>query len=266
MGIIKRSASMSPVITLRDISVNKRLANITLDINKGDCVHILGPNGAGKSTLLSIMAGVLETEHGEASLLEQSLQQWPLGALATFRTLLAQQSEAVFAVSVKEYLSFFTSEPTFELPSLLEATLEVTGFLQTPLNRLSGGERQRVEICRALLQVWPAIKRGEALLLLDEPLQGVDIRHQYALMALFETLCNKGNTLVLSSHDISLSANYSYKVLLMKLGTNVSFGLTESVLSVKNLEQTFDCHFAVNKRDDFLDIQVCAPIVLNQMW
>ena len=104
---------MSSVITLRDISVNKRLANITLDINKGDCVHILGPNGAGKSTLLSIMAGVLETEHGEASLLEQSLQQWPLGALATFRTLLAQQSEAVFAVSVKEYLSFFTSEPTF---------------------------------------------------------------------------------------------------------------------------------------------------------
>ena len=85
-------------------------------------------------------------------------------------------------------------------------------------------------------------------------------------MALFQALCNKGNTLVLSSHDISLSANYSYKMLLMKLGTSVSFGLPESVLSVKNLEHTFDCHFAVNKRDDFLDIQVCAPIVLDQMW
>ena len=55
-------------------------------------------------------------------------------------------------------------------------------------------------------------------------------------------------------------------MLLMKLGTSVSFGLPESVLSVKNLEHTFDCHFAVNKRDDFLDIQVCAPIVLDQMW
>ena len=244
---------MSPVISLRNINVNKRLTNITLDINKGDCVHILGPNGAGKSTLLSIMAGVLPAEHGEALLLKQPLPQWPLSALATFRTLLAQQSEAVFAVSVREYLSFFSSEQAFELPSLLEATLEVTGFYQTPLNRLSGGERQRVEICRALLQVWPAIKR-------------VDIRHQYALMALFQALCNKGNTLVLSSHDISLSANYSYKMLLMKLGTSVSFGLPESVLSVKNLEHTFDCHFAVNKRDDFLDIQVCAPIVLDQMW
>ena len=257
---------MSPVIALRDISVNKRLTNITLDINKGDCVHVLGPNGAGKSTLLSIMAGVLAADRGEASLLKQPLHQWPLSALATFRALLAQQSEAVFAVSVKEYLSFFSSESAFELPSILESTLEVSNFFQTPLNRLSGGERQRVEICRALLQVWPAIKRGEALLLLDEPLQGVDIRHQYALMALFQTLCNKGNTLVLSSHDISLSANYSYKVLLMKLGTSVSFGLPESVLSVKNLEDTFDCHFAVNKRDDFLDIQVCAPIVLDQMW
>ncbi|CAD5282273.1 Vitamin B12-transporter ATPase [Alteromonas sp. 38] len=257
---------MNPVISLRDIYVKKRLTNITLDINQGDCVHILGPNGAGKSTLLSIMAGVLAAEHGEALLLEQPLHQWPLSVLSTFRTLLAQQSEAVFAVSVKEYLSFFSSETVFELPNLLEATLEVTGFFPTPLNRLSGGERQRVEICRTLLQVWPAIKRGEAILLLDEPLQGVDIRHQYALMALFQTLCNKGNTLVLSSHDILLSANYSNTVLLMKLGTSVSFGLPESVLSVKNLEHTFDCHFAVNKRDDFLDIQVCAPIVLDQMW
>ncbi|MDO6568870.1 ATP-binding cassette domain-containing protein [Alteromonas sp. 1_MG-2023] len=257
---------MSPVISLRDISVNKRLANITLDITKGNCVHILGPNGAGKSTLLSIMAGVLETERGEASLLEQPLQQWPLSALATFRTLLAQQSEAVFAVSVKEYLSFFASSLAFELPEILEATLEVKRFFKTPLNRLSGGERQRVEICRALLQVWPAVKRGEAVLLLDEPLQGVDIRHQYALMGLFRTLCDKGNTIVLSSHDISLSANYSNTVLLMKSGASVSFGLPEKVLSVNNLEHTFDCHFAVSKRDDFLDIQVCAPIVLNQMW
>lgn len=82
---------MSPVISLRNIIVNQRLTNITLDINKGDCVHILGPNGAGKSTLLSIMAGVLPAEHGEALLLKQPLAQWPLSALATFRTLLAQQ-------------------------------------------------------------------------------------------------------------------------------------------------------------------------------
>jgi len=254
---------MNHVIALSGVSLDRRLTNISVSVSKGDCVHILGPNGAGKSSLLSVMAGVLQADAGKGSLLHQPIEQWPLAALASFRTLLAQQSEAVFAVTVEEYLSFFVVTAEFSLPDMLERTLEVKTFYAKALNQLSGGERQRVEICRALIQVWPAIEQGSAIILLDEPLQGLDIRHQYAFMALCQTLRDMGNTLVLSSHDIPLSANYANKILLLKSGRCIDFGLPETVLTAEHLEFAFDCHFSVRKRDNFLEIQASAPIVCD---
>lgn len=250
---------MSAVISLKQLCVNHRLMYLTLDIKKGECVHIVGPNGAGKSTLLTVMAGLLESYSGSVHLLNKSVKEWPLGALAPFRTLLAQQSDTVFAVTVKEYLSFFYHN-TLMIPQALEAALEVGRFLNTPINKLSGGERQRIEICRALLQVWPAIESGNAIILLDEPLQGLDIRHQYSVIYLCNSLCSKGNVIVLSSHDIALSANYSNRVLLLNAGQCVEYGAPEEVLTPSNLESAFDCHFTVNKRNNLLEIQVVAPI------
>lgn len=250
---------MSALIHLQHIAVENRLENIGFDVHKGECLHILGPNGAGKSTLLAVMAGILEADTGVISLKGHAPEQWALSALATFRTLLAQQSDAVFAVTVKEYISFFAPFAFDNIPEALDRALEVTSFFSIPINKLSGGERQRVEICRALIQVWPAIEKGEAIVLLDEPLQGLDIRHQYALISLTQSLCWKGNTVLMTSHDISLSANSSSSVLLLKQGRMLSYGLPEQVLTAKHLEIAFDCHFAVSKRDDFLNIQVCPP-------
>ena len=253
---------MNAVISLCQLSIHQRLNNLTLNVLKGECVHIIGPNGAGKSTLLTAIAGLLNAFTGDVKLLNKPIAEWPLGALAPFRTLLAQQNEAVFAVTVKEYLSFFNHNAT-SVPDILENALEITRFLAIPINKLSGGERQRVEICRALLQVWSAIESGQAIILLDEPLQGLDIRHQYSLMALCNLLCRKGNTIILSSHDLALSANYSNRVLLLKAGESIQYGAPEEVLTPDNLEIAFDCHFTVNKRHNLLDIQVLAPIVFE---
>lgn len=251
---------MKTVFAVTQATVSQRLSNVDLTITSGRCVHILGPNGAGKSTLLGALAGIVPLDSGQVQLNQRTIEQWPLPVLATFRTVLAQQSEAVFAVSVADYLSFFSHDEQTLLPSIIETALEVSAFLTKPINRLSGGERQRVEICRALLQVWPAIEDGEAVLLLDEPLQGLDIRHQYAFMHLCNQLCERGNTLVLSCHDILLSANYSHEVIFMKQGRVTHYGPVRDVMTAKHLENTFDCHFAVKERDDFLEIQVCAPI------
>jgi vitamin B12 transport system ATP-binding protein len=252
------------VLSLQNVKVASRLWVEGLRAKKGECVHIIGPNGAGKSTLLLTLAGLIEADEGTVMLLGKPMDSWSLATLASVRTLLAQQSESGFHLSVKEYLSFYATAQQDELiPPVLEKALEISGFLNQIVTQLSGGERQRVEICRSLLQIWPQLERGEGVVLLDEPLQGLDIRHQYALASLVKFLCDKGNTLLMTSHDIALSANYCDSLWLMQKGRMVAFGKPQEVATQTNLESVFECHFAISKHDNFLEIQVCAPISLE---
>lgn len=252
------------VLSLQNVKVASRLWVEGLRAKKGECVHIIGPNGAGKSTLLLTLAGLIEADEGNVMLLGKPMSNWSLATLANVRTLLAQQSESGFHLSVKEYLSFYASaQQDVLIPPVLEKALEVSGFLNKILTQLSGGERQRVEICRSLLQIWPQLERGEGIAFLDEPLQGLDIRHQYALACLVKFLCDKGNTLLMTSHDIALSANYCDSLWLMQNGCMVAFGKPQEVATQTNLESVFECHFAISKHDNFLEIQVCAPISLE---
>ena len=252
------------VLSLQNVKVASRLWVEGLRAKKGECVHIIGPNGAGKSTLLLTLAGLIEADEGNVMLLGKPMSNWSLATLANVRTLLAQQSESGFHLSVKEYLSFYASaQQDVLIPPVLEKALEVSRFLNKILTQLSGGERQRVEICRSLLQIWPQLERGEGIAFLDEPLQGLDIRHQYALASLVKFLCDKGNTLLMTSHDIALSANYCDSLWLMQKGRMVAFGKPQEVATQTNLESVFECHFAISKHDNFLEIQVCAPISLE---
>ncbi|APD85789.1 cobalamin ABC transporter ATP-binding protein [Alteromonas sp. Mex14] len=252
------------VLSLQHVKVASRLWVEGISAKKGECIHIIGPNGAGKSTLLLSLAGLIEADEGNVMLLGKPMGSWSLATLASVRTLLAQQSESGFHLSVKEYLSFYSSaQQSVLIPAVLEKALEVSDFSNKILTQLSGGERQRVEICRALLQIWPQLEHGEGIALLDEPLQGLDIRHQYALASLVKFLCKKGNTILMTSHDIALSANYCDSLWLMQSGRMVASGRPLEVATQTNLEKVFECHFAISKRDNFLEIQVCAPISLE---
>jgi len=252
------------VLYLQNVKVTSRLFVEALEVKKGECIHIIGPNGAGKSTLLHTLSGLINADEGQVRLLGKPMDNWSLAMLASVRTLLAQQSESGFHLSVKEYLSFYTTAQLSSLiPPVLEKALEVSDFLNKILTQLSGGERQRVEICRSLLQIWPQLERGEGIAFLDEPLQGLDIRHQYALANLVKFLCNKGNTILMTSHDIALSANYCNSLWLMQKGRMVALGEPQEVATQTNLEHVFECHFAISKHDNFLEIQVCAPISLE---
>ena len=257
-------AESHTVLSLQHVKVASRLWVEGISAKKGECIHIIGPNGAGKSTLLLTLAGLIEADEGNVMLLGKPMDNWSLATLASVRTLLAQQSESGFHLSVKEYLSFYSSaQRRVLIPAVLEKALEVSDFSNKILTQLSGGERQRVEICRALLQIWPQLEHGEGIALLDEPLQGLDIRHQYALASLVKFLCKKGNTILMTSHDIALSANYCDSLWLMQGGRIVASGSPHKVATQINLENVFECHFAISKRDNFLEIQVCAPISLE---
>ena len=262
MGDLQGTMAMTLAVELHAVSLDKRLTDVTCQCLKGQSIHLLGENGAGKSSLLEVIAGLTDADNGHCRIDDTPVNALTLPELARFRAFHAQSSAASFALSVNDYLHFYASSQVSPLPTLLEFTMEVSHLLTRRITTLSGGEKQRVELCRALLQVWPAIEAGDALVLLDEPLQGLDIRHQYALMALTKALTGKGNTVILTSHDIGLSANNADQIWLLKNGSLVANGTPTEVVNEFNLNATFCCHFAVKKLENFLQIQVCDPIVM----
>ncbi len=254
---------MNVALQARELTLPPRLQAMSLNFDAGKCSHVLGPNGAGKSTLLQLLAGVLTAQSGNVVWHNGPLNAQSLTELAVFRGYLGQHADTPFALPVSEFVQFYAAPGLFvkALPSVLAELLDVNHLLDRTLNSLSGGELQRINLLRVLLQVWPAAQNGQALIILDEPLQGLDVRHQYALMALTRQLASQGNTLILSSHDIQLSANYSDNVVLLKDGALVAQGTPDEVVSEFNLNLTFDCHFAVKNSQNYRQILVCDPIV-----
>jgi ABC-type hemin transport system ATPase subunit len=234
------------VLGLSSISLDARIQEVSLDLQLGQWWFLLGPNGAGKSSLLSVMSGTESAFSGTFNLHGNNIRDIPLAQLASARCLVTQSYSTEFSVSVAELFSFFAAVKFTSdtwCPSLIEKHLELSALLNKPFGRLSGGEKQRVHLARNLLQVWPMIEQGKALILLDEPLQQMDIKHQYQALKLFAQLKQMGNLLVMSHHDLNHAMMHASHVCLLKDGKVVQSGQQKQVLTVSNLERLFEQAF-----------------------
>ncbi|MDP5129548.1 MAG: ATP-binding cassette domain-containing protein [Paraglaciecola sp.] len=235
------------MVKFEKLSVTGRLNAVSGHVDKGDFVHVLGTNGAGKSSLLSAIAGLLELDSGLVLLNGLSIVDYSLPQLASFRCFQEQQQSSAFALTVSEVLYFFSE--CYDLPDDLEDALELTNLMHKPLNQLSGGEARRVHIARTLLQVWPAIKLGQAIILLDEPTQGLDFKHQHLLFSLLARLSDSGSAVVVNHHDLNLCQQYANKIWLLQQGQIVkTMGSLQSI-SNDDLSHIFSCgiRFAIDE-------------------
>lgn len=182
-----------PLLELNDISfvVSGRtiLEDISFSLSREEIITIMGPNGAGKTTLLKIAIGLLRPSTG-------SVRQVPtltVGYVPQKLTL-----PPGFPLTVRRFLSF-ARKGTNAAERL--AALEETGaphVFDSNMHTLSGGEFQRVLLARALL-------RQPNLLILDEPLQGVDVQSQTDLYELLASLRKRHNCgILMVSHDLHL--------------------------------------------------------------
>lgn len=227
------------MLCLRNLSINHRLTDIDLKLEQGQLVHVLGNNGAGKSTLLSVISGLLIPDQGSVLLNGKGLDDYTLQELACIRCFQEQNHSQVFSMTVKESLQFFAS--TDLLPEQLESALEISQFMHRNINTLSGGELRRVHIARVLLQVWPVIEQGRALILLDEPSQGLDYRHQHLLMQMLKQLVTSGNLVMVSHHDLNLCYQYADQLVLMKERAIFAADKVQSIMTAEFLEEVFCC-------------------------
>lgn len=222
---------------------------IDFTVRPGEVWGVLGPNGSGKTTLLNVLAGLVLPARGEVALDAQPLAS--LSALARARAIgiLPQHEESEFWGTALEYagLGSFPAHSAWlrwqqadQDESLAHAALARVGMADQAARRyatLSGGERQRVRLAQLLVQ-------APRYLLLDEPLQHLDLRYQRQTLDLLAELASEtggGRGIVLVLHDVLWPARMCTHALLLDGAGGVRAGAARDVLSRANLEALFGC-------------------------
>ncbi|MEH6387969.1 zinc ABC transporter ATP-binding protein ZnuC [Pseudomonas profundi] len=180
------------LLTLESVSLrlhgNAILDQVNLRVEPGEIVTLIGPNGAGKTSLVRIVLGLLKADSGTVT------------RKSRLRIGYMPQKLQVDATLPLTVLRFLMLAPRVKRPAAVEALEEVgAGHLaQRPLQQVSGGELQRILLARALL-------RKPHLLVLDEPVQGVDVNGQIELYELITRLRDRyGCGVLMVSHDLHL--------------------------------------------------------------
>ena len=220
---------MTLLMQLTDVAGKGRLEPVTAAVNAGEILHLVGPNGAGKSTLLARMAG-LTTGEGEITFLGQSLVDWLPATLASRRSYLVQQQVPPFAMPVWHYLTLHLPDKNqVGLLNEVAAALGLDDKLTRQANQLSGGEWQRVRLAAVILQIHPAGNPHGRMLLLDEPMSGLDVAQQIAI--------------VMSSHDLNHTLRHAHRVWLLARGKLIASGTRDNVLTAANLASAYHMSF-----------------------
>ena len=187
-----QESDSSRLVELTGVSLATRersiLEKVDITVYRGEIVTLIGPNGAGKSTLLKVVTGLLKPDAGRV---------WRRPGLKIGYVPQHLEIDPVMPMTARRFLCLPKTFPEKALRSAM-AEVGAPALLDQPLQSLSGGETQRLLLARSLL-------REPDLLILDEPLQGVDIAGQDDLLRLIEKLRReRACGIVLVSHDLHL--------------------------------------------------------------
>lgn len=232
-----------PLMQLQGVAEPGRLHPVSAEVRQGDIVHLVGPNGAGKSTLLARMAG-LSQGAGQVTLSGRTLTDWPAPELARHRAYLTQHQTPPFAMPVWHYLTLHQLDKSqHALQQEIAEKLGLADKLARPVNQLSGGEWQRVRLAAVVLQIHPRGNPDGQLLLLDEPMNSLDVAQQSGLDKLLTDLRFAGVTVVMSSHDLNHTLRFASQTWLLRRGQMLASGDTPHVLTIENLTAAYDMPF-----------------------
>jgi len=199
------------------------LNDVNLNIEQGEFVSVMGPSGSGKSTLLTVLGGLSHPTGGTVVVDEIPIYKLPMERLADYRReylgFIFQSFHLISYLTVIENVMLplaITEITNRDQSKMAEEMLEETG-LKGKENRfpdqLSGGEQERVAIARALVNSPP-------ILLADEPTGNLDSKTGKEIMALFKTLHEKKQTIVMVTHNLD-NTEFSTRTILLKDGSMV---------------------------------------------
>lgn len=243
------------------------LEGVSLGLREGALLGLVGPNGAGKSTLLRCLHGALRPQRGTICIDGTDIAHLRPREIARRVAVVPQSCTPGFAMRVDQFVGLgryaherFFGGPTPHDLSVVDRCLEELdlGFLRARLiDELSGGEFRRVLIARALAQ-------ETDILLFDEPIQQLDLKHQLEVMEFARAFASRPSCAsIVVLHELGLAARYCDELVLLHEGRVLAQGQPEQVLTHATLREAYGIHAAIDRVPATGTLQV-VPLAVSE--
>lgn len=226
----------------KDYNSDVVIGPVDLTIPKGGVTALVGPNGAGKSTLLTMAGRLLGLDAGVIEIAGYDVTTTNSKDLAKIVSILRQENHFITRLTVRQLVAFgrFPHSKGRLTTADEEVVSQAIDFLSLAdledryLDQLSGGQRQRAYVAMVLSQ-------DTEYILLDEPLNNLDMRHSVQMMQHLRRAAEElERTIVIVLHDINFAGHYADRICAVKDGAAVEFGTPGEILTDEVLTRVFD--------------------------
>ncbi|WP_026700613.1 iron ABC transporter ATP-binding protein [Salibacterium aidingense] len=220
---------------------------VSVQVEPGKITTFIGPNGAGKSTLMSMVSRLITRDSGEVLVDNRDVAETSSKELAKKVSILKQSNYMNVRLTVKELVCFGRfpysqgklKEEDWKYVHDAIQYMELEDMQEKFLDQLSGGQRQRAFIAMVIAQ-------DTDYILLDEPLNNLDMKHSVQIMKVLRQLVDDlGKTVVLVIHDINFASCYSDYIVAMKDGRIVKEGSTDEIINREVLRDIYELDMTI---------------------
>lgn len=250
-----------PILDVQNLTVRYNghiaLEDISFHLHEGERVAVVGPNGAGKSTLFKVVSGVMSPTKGEVNIFGSK----PRGHVCIAYIPQRSQVDWNFPVNVADVVMMGRSaklgplnwprKRDWDFVHHALDTVELSNLTSRQIGQLSGGQQQRMFIARALAQ-------EAELMLMDEPLTGLDAPAQEGILLLLDRLKRENVTVMVATHDLEQAANHFDRIMLLN-HTMIAFDEPKQVLHTENLVKAYGGRMRVDSEGTMLVDDCCPP-------
>jgi iron complex transport system ATP-binding protein len=225
--------------------------DLTIELGGEGVTALIGPNGAGKSTLFGLVGRLLQPDAGQVTVDGMDVARTPSDRLARTLAVLRQDNHVAARLTVHDLVEFgrfphsrgrLTVDDREHIERAI-AYLDLDAYRGRFLDELSGGQRQRAFIAMVLAQ-------DTRYVLLDEPLNNLDLRHMTEIMRLVRRMADElGKRVVTVLHDINFAATYSDRIVAMRDGRVVADASSRDIMRPEVLEAVYDTTVDVREID-----------------
>ncbi|MCC9043259.1 ATP-binding cassette domain-containing protein [Myroides sp. M-43] len=223
------------------------LNDVSVSFPKGKITCLVGGNGTGKSTLLSIISRLVAKDSGQINLLDKDIVGFKNRDFAKKLSILKQANHPNVRLTVKELVAFGRFPHSQGRMTTLDkekvdesvAFMGLTDIQDQYIDELSGGQRQRTFLAMVLAQ-------DTEYILLDEPLNNLDMKHSVEIMKILRVLADDyGKTIIIVVHDINYASSYADYIAAVKDHKIIHFGLTDDIIREDIMKEVFDIDMTI---------------------